>query len=41
MSETNLHKHLGVILDNRLSLEDHLKIILNKVNNAIGLLRKL
>ena len=39
--ETNLQKNLSVVLDNRLSFEDHLKMILNKVNNTIGLLRKL
>ena len=39
--ETNSQKHLGVVLDNRLSFEDHLKMILNKVNKTIGLLRKL
>ena len=32
VSETNSKKHLGVVLDNRLSFEDHLKMILNKVN---------
>ena len=41
VSETNSRKHLGVVLDNHLSLEDHLKMILNKVNKTIGLLRKL
>ena len=35
--ETNLQKHLGVVLDNRLSFEDHLKMILTKVNETIGL----
>ena len=39
--ETNSQKYLGVVLDNSLSFEDHLKIILNKVNKTIGLLRKL
>ena len=39
--ETNSQKHLGVVLDNRLSFEDHLKMILNKVNKTIALLRKL
>ena len=39
--ETNSQKHLGAVLDNRLSFEDHLKMILNKVNKTIGLLRKL
>ena len=41
VSETNSQKHLGVVLDNRLSFEEHLKIILNKVNITIGLLCKL
>ena len=40
VSETNSQKHLGVVLDNRLSFEDHLKMILNKVNKTIGLLPK-
>ena len=39
--ETNSQKHLDVVLDNRLSFEDHLKMILNKVNKAIRILRKL
>ena len=39
--ETNSQNHLGVVLDNRLSFEDHLKMILNKVNKTLGLLRKL
>ena len=41
VSETNSQKHLGVVLDNRLSFEDHLKIILSKVNKTIGSLCKL
>ena len=41
VSETNSQKHLGVVLDNRLSFEDHLKMILNKVNKTVALLRKL
>ena len=40
VSETNSQKHLGV-LDNRLCFEDHLKMILSKVNKTVGLLRKL
>ena len=39
VSETNSQKHLGVVLDDRLSFEDHLKMILNKANKTIGLLR--
>ena len=41
VSETNSQKHLGVVLDNRLSFKDHLEMILNKVNKTIGFLRKL
>ena len=39
--ETNSQKYLGVVLDNHLSFEDHLKMILNKVNKTIWLLCKL
>ena len=39
--ETDSQKHLGIILDNRLSFANHLKMILNKVNKTVGLLRKL
>ena len=41
VSESNSQKHLGIVIDNRLSTEDHLKTISNKVNETIGLLRKL
>ena len=41
VSVTNSQKHLDVVLDDRLSFEDHLKMISNKVNRTIGLLRKL
>ena len=41
VSETNSQKHLSVVLDNRLSFEDHFKMILNKVNKAIGIFLKL
>ena len=34
-------KHLGLILDNKLNFQEHLVNILNKVNETIGLLRKL
>ena len=37
----NSQKHLELVLDNRLFFEDHLKMMLNKVNKTIGLLRKL
>ena len=41
MSESNSQKLLGVVVDDHLSFEDHLKMILNKVNKTIGLLCKL
>ena len=37
---TQIHKHLGMILDSNLSYEHHIRSILNKVNKMIGLLRK-
>ena len=33
-------KHLGMILDNKLNFQEHLKNILNKVNKTIELLQK-
>ena len=39
--ETDLQKPLGIVLNSRLSFEDHLKMILNQANKTIGLLRKL
>ena len=35
------HKHLGIILDTRLSFEKHLETVLYKTNKTIGLIRKL
>ena len=35
------HKHLGIILDTRLSFEKHLKRVPCKINKTIGLIRKL
>ena len=34
-------KHLSIILDNRLSYEEHLRLVFSKINRTIGLLRKL
>ena len=34
-------KHLGIILDNRLSFEEHLRLVVSKTNRTIGLLCKL
>ena len=35
------HKHLGIILDTRLSFEKHLETVLCKINKTIGLILKL
>ena len=40
VKSSQMHKHLGMILDLNLSYEDHIKSILNKVNKTNGLLRK-
>ena len=39
--ETNSQKHLGLVLNNLLAFEEHLKMVLNKVNKTLWLLRKL
>ena len=41
VSQVNSQKHLGVILDVKLTFEEHLKNLFNKTNKTIGLLRKL
>ena len=41
VSKTFSQKHLGVILDFKLTFEEHLNNVLAKVNKAVGLLRKL
>ena len=41
VSQVNSQKHLGVILDVKLTFEKHLKNIFNKTNKTIELLRKL
>ena len=40
-SQTYSQKHLGVILDFKLTFEEHLNNVLAKVNKAVSLLRKL
>ena len=32
---------LGIVLDSRLSFEEHLRLVSGKINKTIGLLRKL
>ena len=39
--QVNSQKHLGVILDVKLTFEEHLKNVFNKTNKTIGLLWKL
>ena len=41
VSQVNSQKHLGVIVDVKLTFEEHLKNVLNKTSKTIGLLRKL
>ena len=41
VSQCKSQKHLGIILDSKLTFEDHYKTVLSKTNRAIGLLRKL
>ena len=38
---TSPQKHLGIILDNQLKFDDHIKIVFGKISKTIGLLRKL
>ena len=41
VSQRKSQKHLGIILDSKLTFEDHYKTVLSKTNRTIGLLRKL
>ena len=40
VSRTSSQKHLGIIFDNQLKFEDHIKMVFGKINKTIGLLRK-
>ena len=40
VSSTSVHKHLGMLLDDKLRYEHHLKSVLNKVKKTMALLRK-
>ena len=40
VKSTQIHKHLGMMLESNLSYDHHIKSILNKGNKTIGLLRK-
>ena len=41
VSQVNSQKHLVVILDVKLTFEEHLKNVFNKTSKTVGLLRKL
>ena len=36
VSSTSVHKHLGMLLDDKLSYEHHLKSVLNKVKKTMA-----
>ena len=41
VAQTNSEKHLGMQLDKKLNLEEHLNKVESKVNKTIGIIRKL
>ena len=41
VSQSPYQKHLGIFLDAELTFEEHWKVIITKVNKAVGLIRKL
>ena len=41
VSQVNSQTHIGVVLDVKLTFEEHLKNVINNTNKMIGLLRKL
>ena len=38
--QTPIQKHLGIFVDNKLNLSEHLKIIFQETNKTIGQLRR-
>ena len=40
VSSTSLYKHIGLLVDDKLSYEHHLKFVVNKVKKTINLLCK-
>ena len=40
VTSTSVHKHLGMLLDDKLSYEHHFKFVLNKIKKTIGLLQQ-
>ena len=41
VTRTSSQKHLGIILDNQLKFDNHIKMVFRKIIKIIGLLRKL
>ena len=41
VTQSLYQKHLGIILDSKLTCENHINMVTNKINKTIGLLRKL
>ena len=41
VTQSIYQKHLGLILDSKLTFENHVNMVTNKINKTIGLLRKL
>ena len=41
MKKVNKHKHLGIILDSKVSFSDHIKSAISKTRKVIGLLKYL
>ena len=41
VKEVNEHKHLGIILDSKLSFAPHIKTVISKTRKGIGLLKYL
>ena len=41
VTRTSSQKHLGIILDNQLKFDDHIKMVFRKISKTIGLLCKL
>ena len=40
VSQTESQKHLGLILDNKLNFNEHLKSVLDKISKTMGLICK-
>ena len=40
VSQTESQKHLGLILDNKLNFNEHLKGVLDRISKTLGLIRK-